>query len=143
MTSVLSILSKVIFSRWSGAAFLSLFLGVSMWGAVRLGASAAALSNEKRHSEALQTANAGLERDIATCHANVANLNASLQVQKSAVEALKTETASRLSRSEQALQAARKDGEASDRRVTELLNRRPEGDDLCAAAESLIRESVR
>ena len=82
-------------------------------------------------------------RDLGTCRTNVETLKGSLDRQNAAVNALKAESDARQRASAKAVKDARAVAESHRRSATAILAAKPEGDDLCKAADLLIIGSLR
>jgi hypothetical protein len=81
--------------------------------------------------------------DLATCRTNTNALNASLDRQSASVAALEAENAARQRVSDKAVSDARSVAASYRRAADVILTTKPKGQDLCAAADRLILESVR
>lgn len=75
--------------------------------------------------------------------ANVSVLKAALDAQKTAVTAIRTESATRIAQSQKATQEASREVASYQRQVARVMSAKPASSDLCDSADKLIRETIR
>lgn len=95
----------------------------------------------QRDQAAVLAANAVRER--AQCDANASALLSAVRAQNVAVAALGQESRARVAQSQKAVQAARAVAQSYAVRAQAILDAKPQGDDLCAAADRLILQEAR
>lgn len=80
--------------------------------------------------------------DLEVAEGDVKRLRAALDAQNRAVDTLKADSAARLAVSAKAQADARSVAESYRRAAQTVLDAKPQGSDLCAAADALILEHV-
>lgn len=81
-------------------------------------------------------------RERAQCDANARSLLSAVTAQNVAVEALGRESQARVAQSQWAVQAARAVAKSYEVRAQAILDAKPAGADLCAAADRLILQEA-
>lgn len=124
----------------AGAASLLavVFIGLSVW--LGLSAGIAQRERDRLHAE-INTPQTGYRDRLSACQASRANLEAQVESQSRAVDALRTEGEARTAAARQAVAAAEQRRRAAEVRIRSLLNEQPRaGEGVCEAADRLILE---
>ncbi len=130
MTALWSILT----SRLAGP----IASGVALLLAILLLAAKLHIGSLEHRNDGLTKANATLTSNLQQCRANTATLQAGIDAQNRAVEAVRAQGATRVAALEQSLVTARISAQTAQQRAAAILARRP-GPDQCASALEAIR----
>lgn len=110
--------------------------------ALCVGQCTRAVKAEHRADRA-EKATVAVRRDLGTCRANGAALEAEIASQNAAVDAFKREGAAKVAEIAKARQATRQEAERADRAAAALKRLKPAGNDLCArmlAVDEAVKE---
>lgn len=136
---MIAIALKALTSRLTGpiALFVCVLLAFALLGQCQAtGAAKRALAKSQAEVKRL-------DRDLTTCRANGAALEASIAGQNAAVDAFKRESDVRAKEVAKARQETRQEAERADRAAAALRGLRPAGNDLCArmlAVDEAVKE---
>lgn len=133
---------QALTSRLTGpiALFICVLLAFALLGQCQ------ATGQAKRALAKSQKEVARLDRDLGTCRANGAALEAAIAGQNAAVDAFKREGEAKVAEIAKARQATRQEAERADRAAASLKRLKPAGGDVCArmlAVDEAVKEASR
>ena len=131
---MIAVIWKALTSRLAGP----IATGVAVLLAILLLAAKLHIGSLDRANDRLTKANTTLTSNLQQCRANTATLQAGIDAQNRAVEAVRAQGATRVAALEQSLSTARISAQTAQQRAAAILARRP-GADQCADALAIIR----